>query len=105
LENSRLITYPDIDLSLNQKFLIVDATKLEVAILIKQLAKNDPRFDFYFWNGEEEHLNWGKIVWDAATYVLVRSQSVLDLTNRGLDVKKVVRYNNIQELIKFIYER
>lgn len=102
---SRLITYPDFENNKKYKYFIVDATQFEVAALIKQLSKKDPIIDFYFWNGENTTTDWAKKVWNASDFVLLNTQSTLDLTNDKFNVKKVVRYNNVQELFKFIYER
>jgi len=102
---SRLITYPDFEDNRKQKYLIVCPNQIDVAVLIKQLVRKDPMVDFYFWNGNQIELEWAQKVCNAANFVLVNTESTLDLTSNGLDVKKVVRYNNVQELFKFIYER
>jgi len=104
--DSRIITHPDIDENTSKrKFLIVNATRAETAILINQLVKHDPKFDFYVWSVGAPDEEWLSKVWKLVEFALVNKENALDLTNKDLDAKKVVKYNNLQELFKFIYDQ
>lgn len=105
---SRLITYPDIDNDFSiKKFLLIDPTSSNIAILINNLKHKDPQIDLYIWNSliinEQEQSIWLKTVWDSVNWVLIYNQSGFNATKRALDNKKVIQYNNAQEILKVIY--